>query len=106
MEPHAINPWDSEDSNRADTVYLSLCSQVVYSGIAIAQTHDMGTLSKNPTVLRSADQKLSRGLLQVADSAASMGIGGLKAEAGSNGLCRKLASNVPSMSSQSFLVEP
>ncbi len=60
MEPCAINLGYIEDSDRADTICLSLCNQAAYSGIAIAQLHDMGTLSRKFTVLRIADQKLSR----------------------------------------------
>ena len=35
-----------------------------------------------------------------------MGVGGLKAEAGSRGQCRKLAGDGHSMAGQTFLVEP
>ena len=61
METCAIDPWHSEVSNWADLIYLSQCGQAVYSGIAIAQVHDMGTLSNKCTVLCIADQKLSTG---------------------------------------------
>ena len=43
---------------------------------------------------------------QVADSANSMGVGGLTAEAASRGQCRKLAGNAHSMAGQGLLVEP
>ncbi len=44
--------------------------------------------------------------LQVADSANSMGAGGLKAEAGSRSQCRKIAGDVHNMGRQTLLIEP
>ena len=48
----------------------------------------------------------SNAVLQVADSANSMGAGGLRAEAGSGGQCRKIMGDARSMAGQSLLVEP
>lgn len=44
--------------------------------------------------------------MQVADSVASMGVGGLKAEVAATARCRKLADDAHNPPEQSLLVEP